>query len=79
MIEQLDSWGVKFQKTETGDYDVKKVHHNGAYVLPMPEGYDLKKILARRIKRASVHVSNRILGDALGSRRRPYYRCFGVG
>ena len=65
MIEQLDSWGVKFQKTETGDFDVKKVHHNGAYVLPMPEGYDLKKILSRRIKRASVHVSNRILATRL--------------
>jgi succinate dehydrogenase/fumarate reductase flavoprotein subunit len=61
MIGQLDSWGVKFQKTETGDFDVKKVHHNGSYVLPMPEGYDLKKILARRIKRALVEVSNRIM------------------
>jgi succinate dehydrogenase/fumarate reductase flavoprotein subunit len=61
MIEQLDSWGVKFQKTETGEFDVKKVHHNGSYVLPMPEGYDLKKILARRIKRALVQVSNRIM------------------
>ena len=47
MIEQLDRWGVKFQKTESGDFDVKKVHHNGRYVLPMPEGYDLKKILTR--------------------------------
>src|SRR5215208_4174798 len=27
MIEELDRWGVKFQKTETGDFDVKKVHH----------------------------------------------------
>src|SRR5438128_8866926 len=41
MIQQLDRWGVKFQKTESGDFDVKKVHHNGSYVLPMPEGYDL--------------------------------------
>ena len=61
MIQKLDSWGVKFQKTETGDFDVKQVHHNGSYVLPMPEGYDLKKILSRRIKRALVHVSNRIM------------------
>ncbi|HYQ15249.1 MAG TPA: fumarate reductase/succinate dehydrogenase flavoprotein subunit [Polyangiaceae bacterium] len=61
MIEKLDSWGVKFQKTETGDFDVKKVHHNGSYVLPMPEGYDLKKILARRIKRGLIQVSNRIM------------------
>ena len=44
---------MKFQKTESGDFDVKKVHHNGNYVLPMPEGYDLKKILHRAcIRRA---------------------------
>src|SRR6184192_3860497 len=38
MIEELDRWGVKFEKDETGDYAVKKVHHMGSYVLPMPEG-----------------------------------------
>src|SRR5690349_24805930 len=38
MIQKLDGWGVKFQKTRSGDFDVKKVHHNGNYVLPMPEG-----------------------------------------
>jgi succinate dehydrogenase/fumarate reductase flavoprotein subunit len=65
MIQKLDAWGVKFQKTETGELDVKKVHHNGSYVLPMPEGYDLKKILARRIKRAGVQVSNRIMATRL--------------
>ncbi len=59
MIEQLDRWGVKFQKTESGDFDVKKVHHQGRYVLPMPEGYDLKKILTRLIKRAGVRITNR--------------------
>jgi succinate dehydrogenase/fumarate reductase flavoprotein subunit len=59
MIEQLDRWGVKFQKTESGDFDVKKVHHQGRYVLPMPEGYDLKKILTRLVKRAGVRVVNR--------------------
>jgi succinate dehydrogenase/fumarate reductase flavoprotein subunit len=45
-IEQRDRWGVKFEKDEkdeTGDYAVKKVHHMGAYVLPMPEGHDIKK------------------------------------
>src|ERR1700761_4611625 len=34
MLMQLDRWGVKFQKTEGGDFDVKKVHHQGRYVLP---------------------------------------------
>ena len=65
MIQQLDRWGVKFQKTETGDFDVKKVHHNGSYVLPMPEGYDLKKILTRTIRRAGVRVSNRVMATRL--------------
>ncbi|MGA7124067.1 MAG: fumarate reductase/succinate dehydrogenase flavoprotein subunit [Polyangiaceae bacterium] len=61
MLQQLDRWGVKFQKTESGDFDVKKVHHQGRYVLPMPEGYDLKKILTRVIKRAGVRVLNRFV------------------
>lgn len=59
MIEQLDSWGVHFQKDETGDYDVKKVHHLGSYVLPMPEGHNVKKILYRRLRRARVEIENR--------------------
>ncbi len=37
-IQQLDQWGIKFEKDETGEFAVKKVHHMGAYVLPMPEG-----------------------------------------
>ena len=65
MIEELDRWGVKFQKRENGDFDVKKVHHQGSYVLPMPEGYDLKKILTRRIRRAGIRVENRVMGTRL--------------
>jgi succinate dehydrogenase/fumarate reductase flavoprotein subunit len=65
MIQQLDAWGVKFQKTESGDFDVKKVHHKGSYVLPMPEGYDLKKILTRLIRRSGVRVCNRVMGTRL--------------
>jgi succinate dehydrogenase/fumarate reductase flavoprotein subunit len=61
MIQELESWGVKFQKTATGDYDVKKVHHKGSYVLPMPEGYDIKKILSRTIRRAGVKTENRVM------------------
>lgn len=71
MIQQLDSWGVHFQKTETGDYDVKKVHHLGTYVLPMPEGHNVKKILYRRLRKNRVEVENRyqatrLLKDAQG-------------
>ncbi|HEK1686508.1 TPA: fumarate reductase/succinate dehydrogenase flavoprotein subunit [Pseudomonas putida] len=60
-IEQLDRWGVKFEKDETGDYAVKKVHHMGAYVLPMPGGHDIKKVLYRQLKRARVEISNRMV------------------
>lgn len=59
MIQKLDSWGVYFQKDETGEYDMKKVHHLGTYVLPMPEGHNVKKILYRRLRRHRVTVENR--------------------
>src|SRR5690606_24721174 len=59
-IEQLDRWGVKFEKDETGDYAVKKVHHMGAYVLPMPEGHDIKQVLYRQLKRPRVESVNRV-------------------
>ena len=59
MIQKLDNWGVYFQKDETGEYDVKNVHHLGTYVLPMPEGHNIKKILYRRLRRNRVQVENR--------------------
>lgn len=43
VIQELESWGVKFQKDHEGNYDLKQVHRVGKYVLPMPEGKDLKK------------------------------------
>lgn len=64
-LEQLDRWGVKFEKDETGDYAVKKVHHLGAYVLPMPEGHDIKKVLYRQLKRARVEITNRVIATRL--------------
>jgi len=60
-IEELDRWGVKFEKDQTGDFAVKKVHHMGAYVLPMPEGHDIKKILYRQLKRARIDITNRLV------------------
>ena len=65
MIEELDSWGVKFEKDETGDYAVRKVHHVGTYVLPMPEGHDIKKVLYRRLKKHGVEISNRLVATRL--------------
>lgn len=64
-IEQLDRWGMKFEKDEVGDYAVKKVHHMGAYVLPMPEGHDIKKVLYRQLKRARVEITNRLVATRL--------------
>ncbi|MFM8900871.1 MAG: fumarate reductase/succinate dehydrogenase flavoprotein subunit [Burkholderiales bacterium] len=61
MIQELDRWGVKFEKDETGDYSVRKVHHLGAYVLPMPEGHHMKRILYRQLKRARVEITNRVV------------------
>jgi succinate dehydrogenase/fumarate reductase flavoprotein subunit len=65
MIEELDRWGVKFEKDETGDYAMRKVHHMGTYVLPMPEGHDIKKVLYRRLKRARVEITNRLIATRL--------------
>ncbi|WP_026355040.1 fumarate reductase/succinate dehydrogenase flavoprotein subunit [Massilia niastensis] len=65
MIEELDSWGVRFEKDETGDYAMRKVHHMGTYVLPMPDGHDIKKVLYRRLKRARVEITNRLVATRL--------------
>ncbi|MDJ0707524.1 MAG: fumarate reductase/succinate dehydrogenase flavoprotein subunit [Leptolyngbyaceae cyanobacterium MO_188.B28] len=61
VIQELESWGVKFQKDHEGNYDLKQVHRVGKYVLPMPEGKDLKKILSRQVKREKVRVTNRVM------------------
>jgi succinate dehydrogenase/fumarate reductase flavoprotein subunit len=65
MIRELDDWGVKFEKDETGEYAVKKVHHLGAYVLPMPEGYNLKKALFKQLRKHGVTTSNRLTATRL--------------
>lgn len=65
MIQLLDEWGIKFEKDETGDYNVKKVHHIGTYVLPMPEGHHMKKILYRQLRRHRVQVVNRYMATRL--------------
>ena len=61
VIQELEQWGVKFQKDNEGKYDLKQVHRVGKYVLPMPEGKDLKKILSRQVKRNKVKVVNRVM------------------
>ena len=61
VIQELEKWGVKFQKDNEGKYDLKQVHRVGKYVLPMPEGKDLKKILSRQVRRNKVKVVNRVM------------------
>ncbi|MFG1297719.1 fumarate reductase/succinate dehydrogenase flavoprotein subunit [Xanthobacter variabilis] len=65
MIQELDRFGIRFQKDENGDYDVKKVHHMGTYVLPMPNGETVKKALYRQLRRARILISNRYMATRL--------------
>ena len=65
MIEELARWGVKFERDETGDYAVRKVHHLGSYVLPMPEGHDIKKVLYKQLKRTRVDIEHRLVATRL--------------
>jgi succinate dehydrogenase/fumarate reductase flavoprotein subunit len=65
MIRYLDSLGIKFEKDGSGEYNMRKVHHLGTYVLPMPEGHNVKKILYRQLRRLQVNVVNRYIATRL--------------
>lgn len=65
VIQELDNFGIRFQKDENGEYDVKKVHHIGTYVLPMPNGDTVKKALYRKLKQARILISNRYMATRL--------------
>ena len=62
MVQRLERYGVKFEKDEYGEYAVRQVHRSGRYVLPMPEGKDVKKVLYR------VHAAPRDAQAAHASR-----------
>ncbi len=65
MVRRLEGYGVKFEKDEHGEYAVRQVHRSGSYVLPMPEGKDIKKVLYRQLRRREmrerVHIENRVM------------------
>ncbi|GII82808.1 fumarate reductase/succinate dehydrogenase flavoprotein-like FrdA [Sphaerisporangium siamense] len=65
MVRRLERYGVKFEKDEHGEYNVRRVHRSGSYVLPMPEGKDVKKVLYRVLRRREirerVRVENRVM------------------
>ncbi|MGE3247131.1 MAG: fumarate reductase/succinate dehydrogenase flavoprotein subunit [Beijerinckiaceae bacterium] len=65
IIEELDRFGIRFLKNENGDFAVKKVHHIGTYVLPMPNGETVKKALYRQLRRAQMLISNRYMATRL--------------
>jgi succinate dehydrogenase/fumarate reductase flavoprotein subunit/HEAT repeat protein len=65
MVQRLESYGVKFEKDEHGEYAVRRVHRSGSYVLPMPEGKDVKKALYRVMRQKSmrdkIRIENRLM------------------
>ena len=65
MVQRLEKYGVKFEKDEYGDYHVRRVHRSGSYVLPMPEGKDVKKVLYRVMRRREIRerltIENRLM------------------
>lgn len=65
IIQELDSFGIRFQKDNNGEYDVKKVHHIGTYVLPMPNGDTVKKALYRQLRKARINIVNRYMATRL--------------
>lgn len=65
MVQRLERYGVKFEKDEHGEYAVRRVHRSGSYVLPMPEGKDVKKalyrVLRQRKMREKIRIENRFV------------------
>src|ERR1700733_1088138 len=65
MVRRLERYGVKFEKDAAGEYNVRRVHRSGSYVLPMPEGKDIKKVLYRVLRQRSirerVRIENRVM------------------
>ena len=65
MVQRLERYGVKFEKDEHGEYAVRRVHRSGSYVLPMPEGKDVKKalyrVLRQRAMREKIRIENRFV------------------
>ncbi|SEC39222.1 fumarate reductase/succinate dehydrogenase flavoprotein subunit [Streptomyces melanosporofaciens] len=65
MVQRLERYGVKFEKDEHGQYAVRQVHRSGSYVLPMPEGKDVKKVLYRQLRRREmrerIRIENRVM------------------
>ena len=72
MVQRLERYGVKFEKDEHGEYAVRRVHRSGSYVLPMPEGKDVKKALYRVLRQKSmrerIRIENRLMPSSSAAR-----------
>ena len=75
MVQRLERYGVKFEKDEHGEYAVRRVHRSGSYVLPMPEGKDVKKalyrVLRQRSMREKIRIENRLMPVRVLTDERP--------
>ena len=82
MVRRLEGYGVKFAKDAHGEYDVRKVHRSGSYVLPMPEGKDVKKVLYRVLRskdiRRCVRIENRVMPVRVLTEGAPGGRAVGI-
>src|SRR4051794_19700164 len=89
MVQRLERYGVKFEKDEHGEYAVRRVHRSGSYVLPMPEGKDIKKalyrVLRQRANREKIRIENRVMpvrvltaGQGERSDGKDYHRAVGA-
>ena len=82
MVQRLERYGVKFEKDEHGEYAVRRVHRSGSYVLPMPEGKDVKKalyrVLRQRSMREKIRIENRLMPVRVLTDGRPRRRRRGI-
>jgi succinate dehydrogenase/fumarate reductase flavoprotein subunit len=64
ILKDLEEWGARFPRDESGQYRVHKVHSKGSFLVDM-EAPDLKKILARQVKKRDVEVLERTVATRL--------------
>ena len=55
MVQQIESWGVKIQKTASGNYDVEEdASQRQITCCQCQRVYDIKRILPPTLRRTSV-------------------------
>ncbi len=64
ILKELEEWGARFPRDESGQYSVHKVHAKGSFLVDM-EAPDLKKILAHQVQKRGVEVLERTVATSL--------------